>query len=230
MRSNTPPDEADRDARRDAQGGLDGRISQPGRSAGAFGGRERDGQEDEGSGDAVVEAALHVEDPAHPRRHRCVGDDRLAQGRVRRRQRGTDEQGDAHRDTREQEPRHDRAERDGQQQSNDEQTPHDGCVSTQGVEADRRRIGEQQQGEGHLGQQLDRLRLRLEGDPAEHILGQQDADGDEGERWPDRQPVETRRDERVPRDEQSYRGQLEIHCELPVWLAVAQGVPTVQAS
>ena len=101
--------------------------------------------------------------------------------------------------------------------------PTTAASSRRACKVDRRGIGEQQQGEGGLGKQLDRLRLGLDGDPAEHLVGQQEADDDEGERRADGYPVEPRGDECVARDEQGHRGQLETHCELPVLCVGGQG-------
>jgi hypothetical protein len=76
---------------------LDRRAAGPGRAVSALhGAGAGDRHHDDGSGDPIVQAALHGDQTAHAGRHSLVGHDRNAQGRVGRSQRRADQQRQPH--------------------------------------------------------------------------------------------------------------------------------------
>ena len=188
-------------------------ASQP-EPAGRLRGREGQREEHERRRDAVVQSALHVEQAADPGGHGRVGHDRLPERRVGRRQRRADEQRDAQRDAGEQQQRPDGPQRDREQQAHDQEQGDGSRVLLERPDPDRGGVREQQQRQGHLGQELDRLRLGLQRDPAEDIVREQDADDEEHERRADREPLEASGDERVARDQQREDGQLGFHADV----------------
>ena len=120
----------------------------------AGGGRERDEEEHERRRDAVVETALDVEDAPDPDRDGGVGDDGKSQGGVGRGEDRADEQRGRQRELGEDEPGDEPAGGDRQQQPDPEQATDEAGVAPEAVQVDGRGIGEQDEGEGDLGQRV----------------------------------------------------------------------------
>ena len=81
----------------------------------------------------------------------------------------------------------------------------------EGPRPDGRGVHEQEEGECRLGQDPDGLGVGRDRDGAEHVVGEEEADGQERERRSDRQAVEPRRDERVAGDQHREDGELDLH-------------------
>ena len=199
----TPTEDADRR--------LGHGLGQPARAARRLRGRQGQGQEHEGGRDPIVEAALHAQKTADPRWHDRVGGHLLPEPRICRRQDSADEQRDTERDAREEQERGDCPERDRQRQPDDQQS-RDGCrILAQGPGSDGGCVGEQEQCQRGLGEHLDRFGLGLERDRPKDVIGQKEADGQEGEGRSDRQSIEAGRDQRVAGDEHRQDRQLDLH-------------------
>ena len=143
------------------------------RAVGDLGPRELEGQQVERHRDAVVQAALDVEALAHPRRHRRVGDDALAERGVGRREDDRDECGFDEQHAREDQSRDRDSGGDGERQPDSEQPHGESELSAELLEVDARRIGEQRDRERHLGELLDRLGLDLVRRPSRAPAGRE---------------------------------------------------------
>ena len=152
-----------------------------------FGEGERD--EEERDADSVVQAALDVEPLPDPRRDPLVGDDRLAERRVgageHDREHERLDQADAgqHADPGE------RAEGDRQRQANPEQPGRHRELLTQGRERDPGGVGEEDERQRRLRQQLDGLAADAQIDQPEDRSRQQ-ARGREEDRRCDERTLE----------------------------------------
>ena len=199
------------DADDQPDGGSAQRVQQPTRVTVRLRRRQGDREDHEWGGDAVIEAALDVEQTPDPRRDDRVRDHRLPQCRIRRGEGRADQHGDAQWDARVQHDRRQAPEGDRQQEPDDQQAGHRGQIAAQGVRPHRGGVGEEEERQGDLGEDPDRLRLRLDGDRPQDIVGHHDADREERERGSDRDPIQACRDERVPGDQQREDGEVELH-------------------
>ena len=189
-----PGDDGDRD--------LLERVDQVDALRAVRGGREGDEEHDQRGRDAVVEPALDVEHAPDPDRDGRVRHDGQPERGVGRREDGPDEQRGRDRKLREQEPRDEPAEGDRQQQPDPEETADQARVAAQSGQVDRRGVGEEDEGEGQLGQLPDRRRLDVEAEQAQRVRSEQQPEQDEEHRGTDRRLVESVGDERVARQEQ----------------------------
>ena len=200
-------DPADHDTQDDRDGDLERGIRDPVATGSRMGG-QRHGDQDERCGDTVVEAALDVEHAPDTDRDGLVGHHRLPERGVGRRQGAADEE--RHRQW-EGRPRHRRdqgAQRDGERQPDGEEPDDHAGVLPQRIDPDERRVREQDQRQGQLGEQAHGLGAGIDIDHPEP--GEQESDRHEHDGWADRATVERRRDERVATDEGGDERELEI--------------------
>ena len=183
--------EADADADRNAEPQLGRRLDEPVRQPRSLRGGEGQREDHERCGDPVVQATLGIEQATDPRGDRPVRDDRLTECRVGRCESGADEQRDPERDAREQQEGPHCPQDDGEQQPHHQQ-PCDGPrVTLERARTDGRGVREEQERQGRLCEDPDRLRLGLERDVTEGVVGDEDADDHERECRSHRQTVES---------------------------------------
>ena len=149
---------------------------------------ERDSREQQRHADPVVQAALDVQALADPRRDPRLGDDRLPERCVGRRQHDPEDHGLLDRQRAEDRRRRDGAESDGQRQADAEQPQRQSDVAAKLPQVDARGVAEEDQRERCLGQRSHRRTRAGHIDPVEHLGADQHADGDEHHRRRDRRP------------------------------------------
>ena len=170
---------------------------------------------DEWRRDPVVETALDVERSPNPRRNGLVGDDRQAERRVGGRQDRGDQCRRRPPDLGKHEVGQQRAGHDRQRQPDEQQPAGQTGVALDVPQPDRRRIGEQQQGQRQLGDGHDRLVGQRERENIQPARTQDRAGGDEHHRAGDPPPVELRRHQRVGHDDDRESGQTTHQIPLP---------------
>ena len=121
--------------------------------------REQDADAHDRRGDAVVQATLDIEKPPHPRRHRSIGDDLVAQVGVGRRQDGAHQECHPERDAGEQSQGKHRPQRYGQRQADGQQPQDDGRVHLQAPQPDGGSRAEEHDGQGELGEEAEHSRV-----------------------------------------------------------------------
>ena len=156
-------------------------------------------------GDAVVQPALDVQDPAHPRRHVRVLDDLRAERRVGRGDRRRDHRRGPGVEVREQDDRQAGAHGDGERESDDQEPQWHTRVVTQHTEVHARRVGEEQERERDLRQAPERVPAHVDVDGGERIVREHEPDGHERHRGAHVERLELRRDE-APGDERRRDG------------------------
>ena len=165
-------------------------------------GRRRAGDEevDERRGDAVVESALDVDEPAHAAgtRSSCMTEAPRAAsvGATIAPMRG----GHPQAGTRKRSAASGRAGRDGEGQSDTEEAARERGVDPQGPHVDPRGVGEEHQGERDLGQGADGRRVEVQVDQRGGAVGDQDPEHHEGDGGRDVPAFEARRDETPQED------------------------------
>ena len=115
-----------------------------------------DAERDDGRGDAIVEAALDVENPPDTGRETFVADHRRAQCGIRRRQAGSDQAGQGERQAGKQDHRHGCAGEDRQWEADGQQAAGEWEVPPCRSWGHRGGVAEQQQGKRQLRQRMDR--------------------------------------------------------------------------
>jgi hypothetical protein len=146
----------------------------------------RDGREQQRHADAVVEPAFDVESLADPLRHARLGDDRLPEGSVGRRQHDREDHGLFDAELPEDRCRRHRAQEEGQRQADGEEPQRHADGAAQLTEVDARRVGEQYERQRRLGQHAHGRAGAREVDPVEHLGPDQQPEGDEQHRRRDR--------------------------------------------
>ena len=149
-------------------------------------------------------------------RHRGVRHHGMPERCIGGSQRGADDQRDARRGAREQQEGREAPQRDRQQQADGQQSRDWLGVLAQRPDPDRGGVREEQQREGHLGEDLERLGLGLQRDRPEDVLRHQHADEQEDQGRSHRQALEASGDEGVPRHQQRQEGQVLVHASAHV--------------
>jgi len=162
-----PANIADHDRSHDGQPDLGERFQPPCRLAEPFlGGHDSDEEGDQWRRDAIVEPALDIQRSSDPRRNGLVGDHRQPQRRVGGRQDGGDQCCRRPPDLGKHQVCQQRARNDRERQPDEQQPAGHTGIAFDIPQPDRGGIGEQQQGQGQLGDGEDRLVGQREG---EHI-------------------------------------------------------------
>ena len=124
--------------------------------------REGDGDEDDGQGDAVVEAALDVEALADPDRDERVAHHRLAERGVGGREDRPQENRLPGLEARHDHPRREGPRRNGQGQADSQQPGGQALMQAEVREVDSRGIGEEHQHQGELGETVEQTGAGIE--------------------------------------------------------------------
>ena len=172
------------------------------RSLVPFGESERD--EEERDADSVVEAALDVETLPDPRRDPLVGDDRLAERRVGAGEHDREHERLDQADARQHADAGERADGDRERQADPEQPGRHRELLAQGRQRDPRGVGEEDERQRRLRQQLDGLAADAQIDQAEYRPCQQPR-GREEDRRCDERPLEPAGDGREREQHQRNR-------------------------
>ena len=169
----------------------------------------RSGQEQihERGGDAVVESALDVEQPADPVGDPGVLHDGRPEGRVGGGHDGTDGGRHPQRDAGDEAEGQRRPEADGQGQPDGQEADGQADVVSEFVDVDPRGVGEQDERQGDLGQRPHGRRVGIEVDEGQRTVGDDQAHDDEGDGRGDEQPLRPGRDQRPEDDAPGHGGQ-----------------------
>jgi hypothetical protein len=191
----------------DAHGQLGHRRGRavPGDRATARRPRQRD--RDKRRGDPVVEAALDVDQPADPGRYHRVGQHARAERGVGRRQRRPHQQRQPN-VVADQGERQQRAQADRHRKGGPEQPRVQPGVHPQLVQSDPRRVGEQHQGEGELGQFLDQRPARRDGQERQRPVGKHQPGEHEDDRRGHVEPLQPRRQRAPAEDQRRHDGKV----------------------
>ena len=182
--------------------------------------READRDEEERHADAVVQAALDVQTLPDQRGQAWVGDDRLPERGIGAREADGEEERLRPVQAGEDPSADERARDDRQGQADAEQPQGDGVLGAERTQVDPRCIGEQDERERRLGEQLDVPVALRELDQAEPGAGDQAADGEE-DRGRDEDALEPERRHRVrEHDERDRRHRPVVHRSILAGLAV----------
>ena len=164
-RQQLPAQVADHHRGHDRQPDLGERLQPPCRVAERFLGRDRgDEQGDKGCRDPIVEAALDIQGSSDPHRNGRVGDHRQPERRVGRGQDGGQQRRRRPPDLGKHQIGHQRAGNDRQRQPDEQQPAGQPGVALDIAQPDRGGVGEQQQGQGQLGDGQDRLVVQRQGE------------------------------------------------------------------
>ena len=194
--------------------------------------RARDEEIDERGGDAVIEAALHVEETAHARGHPLVAHDGGAQGGVGRGDDGADGGGQPEAARAEEERGNPGPGADGEGEADAEQARRECGIGPQGPDVDPGGIGEEHEGEGDFRQRADRRGMQVDVDQRRRPMGDGQAEEDEGDRGGDVPALQAGRDETPDEDAGGDDGKRDVECWaswfmgriLPVWAAYGSGL------
>ena len=172
-------------------------------------GADRAGDEevDERRGDAVVEAALHVEEAANPRGHPRVPHDGGPERGVGRGDDGADGGGHPQPVAAEEERGSPGPGPDGERQADAEEPGRQRGVGPQGADVDPGGVGEEHQGEGDLRQRADRRRVQVDVDERGRPVRHDHPEEDEGDRGGHVPAFQARRDEAPDEDAGGDDGQ-----------------------
>ena len=188
-------DDTDRDPEPGPAQQLDHRLGEVGAADGLGGDRPRDEEVDEGGGDAVVEPALHVDQPSDARGDPLVRHDGRAEGGVGRGHDGTDGGGDPEPAAAEEERGRRGAGPDGEGEADAEEARRERGVGPQGPHVHPGCVGEEHEGQRHLGQRTDGRGVQVEVDDARRAVGDDHAEHDECHGGRDVPALEARRHE-----------------------------------
>ncbi len=177
--------------------------------------RERQEQEQDGHADAIIEAALDVERFAYFHRNRRVGHDGLAERRVGRREHGREDRDLQQAELLEDRNAHTKAEGDGERQSDQEQTLRQREAAPQNPEIGVRRIREQDEGQGKLGEQTQPFGINVELEDSEPAGAREQPKGSVNDRATDQGPLETTGKHAVKKDKPGQDRQVPIHPRSP---------------
>ena len=176
----------------------------------------RDRREQQRHADPVVEPALDVQPLADPRRDARLGDDRLPERGVGRREHHRQDHRLLDGQRAEDRRRREGAERDRQRQPDAEQAQRQPDLAAELPEIDARGVAEQHQRERRLRQRSHGRARALEVDPVEHLGPDQHADGDEHHRRRDRRAQQPPRDRRDAEQRERHDGERPLHSAPPV--------------
>ena len=161
-----------------------------------FGGhRPCDEEVDERRGNAVVETALHVDQPPDARGDSFVRHDGRAESGIGRGHDGTDGGGHPESAAVEEERGRGGAGPDGEGEANAQEARRKCGVGPQGPHIDPGCVGEEHEGECHLGQSSDRRGVQAEMDDVRRAVGDDHAEHDERHGGRDVPALEARRDQ-----------------------------------
>ena len=161
--------------------------------------------------DPVVETALDVEPLADPGREPRLGDHRLAQRRVGGSEHDRDHERLRDGERAEERRRDDGAQQDREREPDAEQAHGHRVLPSECPQVDPRRVGEQHDGEGGLGEELHRLPGGGHVEQVERLDSDQEPDRHEDHRGRDRGPVDAARDGAEPDQRDGDHGQGPFH-------------------
>ena len=163
--------------------------------------RGRDEGGDDRGGDAVVEAALHVQRAPDGLGQGLVGHHAGAQRGVGGSEHRAEQSGQLPRQVGEQRRGEPGPEREGERQADGEQAGREPGVAAEVLRVDPGGVGEQEQREGDLGQPVHRVRLDRDVDHRPRSVAQQQPSGDEHDRSGHVEPLESAREHRPAEQE-----------------------------
>ena len=163
--------------------------------------RDREGDEEQGHADPVVQAALDVQPLTNADGQAWIRDDGLPERRVRRREHDRQHQRLRPQELTEEHSRDDRAREDRQRQPDSEQARGQRDFPAQRHEVDPRGVGEQHERERRLGKRAHAAAVDREVEPAQDFAPHQQAGADEQHRSGEDRPLEPSGQPRIPEHE-----------------------------
>ena len=163
--------------------------------------RERQRDEEERHAEAVVQTALDVEPLPDSHGKAPIGHDHLSQRGVGGRERDREHERLGPRELTEDGARGKRAQNDREWKPDPEQPGRQGELPAQGADVDPRRVGEEHERQGRLGQHPHRRALDVEVEPAEPLVADKQPGPDEENRCREHRLLEPAREHGVAEDE-----------------------------